>query len=165
MGINWGVGHLLLKRRVKVTLLRLLSFWPPYLGAGIRLRGLDQEFRWAVVELRQRFWNTNYVGVHFGGSLYSMTDPIYMLLVMERFRIEGWLQDYIIWDKAASIRFRRPGRGTVRAEFKITDDQIRDFKTKADQLEKVEPVLTVLVKNEKDEVVAEIEKTLYIKKK
>ncbi len=118
-----------------------------------------------MVELRQRFWNTNYVGVHFGGSLYSMTDPIYMLLVMERFRIEGWLQDYIIWDKAASIRFRRPGRGTVRAEFKITDDQIRDFKTKADQLEKVEPVLTVLVKNEKDEVVAEIEKTLYIKKK
>jgi hypothetical protein len=165
LGINWGVGHLLLKRRVKVALLRLLSFWPPYLGAGIRLRGLDQEFRWAVVELRQRFWNTNYVGVHFGGSLYSMTDPIYMLLVMERFRIEGWLQDYIIWDKAASIRFRRPGRGTVRAEFKITDDQIRDFKTKADQLEKVEPVLTVLVKNEKDEVVAEIEKTLYIKKK
>jgi acyl-coenzyme A thioesterase PaaI-like protein len=80
------------------------------LGAGIRVTRLGPH---AVdVEMKLRRWNRNYVGTHFGGSLYSMTDPFFMLMPIENLGPE-----YIVWDKAATIRFKKPGRGKVRASF------------------------------------------------
>jgi hypothetical protein len=146
-------------------LLRLLNFWPPYLGAGIRLRHLSSDYSHARVEMKLRFWNRNYVGVHFGGSLYAMTDPFYMLLVMEGFRARGWLKDYVIWDKAAEIRFVRPGRGRVRAEFRLTPEQLEEFRRLTDLQGKHEPVLKVEVRDDSGAVVAEVTKTLYIRSK
>ncbi|HVP64109.1 MAG TPA: DUF4442 domain-containing protein, partial [candidate division Zixibacteria bacterium] len=108
-----------MNRALKRRLLRFINFWPPFLGAGIRLRRLSPDFREADVEMHQRFWNTNYVGVHFGGSLCAMADPFYMLLLMENLG-----REYIVWDKAASVRFRKPGRGTVRAEFRLSEAEI-----------------------------------------
>src|SRR5208282_1913536 len=103
----------LLKRYMRT----LISLWPPLLGAGIRLTRLDPDWRAVDVEIKLRRWNRNYVGTHYGGSLYSMADPFYMVML-----IENLGREYIVWDKSASIRFRKPGRGTVSVSFRLTDD-------------------------------------------
>jgi len=144
----------------KRLLIRFLSFWPPYLGAGIRVRKISPDYREIEVEMRQRWYNTNYVGVHFGGSLYAMTDPFYMLML-----IENLGRDYIVWDKAAQVRFKRPGKGTVHAKFQITRQQIDDIRHAADTNDKHEPVFQVEVRDDSGTVVAEVEKLLYVKRK
>jgi Domain of unknown function (DUF4442) len=110
--------------------------------------------------MKLRYWNANYVGTHFGGSLFAMTDPFYMLMLMAN--LGG---DYIVWDKAASIRYRKPGKGKVRAEFRLTDAQLDDIRDKLKTLPKYEPVLQVQVKDEAGDVVAEVEKVLHVRKK
>lgn len=101
--------------------------------------------------------NTNYVGVHFGGSLYSMTDPWFMLMLIE---ILG--KDFVAWDKAASIRFRKPGKGRVWAEFKITEEMLTSIRSDVAQHGKTERVWAVEIKNEEQEIVALVDKTLWI---
>ncbi len=140
-------------------MLRMVNIWPPIAGAGIRVRwGADMKS--VNVEMKLRFWNRNFVGTHYGGSLYSMTDPYYMLMLIKNLGPE-----YIVWDKAASIRFRKPGKGKVRAEFRLTDAQLNDIRTQLETLPKYEPTFKVEVKDEAGEVVAEVEKLLHIRKK
>ncbi len=140
-------------------MLRLINIWPPIGAAGIRVRwGADGKS--ADVEMKLRFWNRNYVGTHYGGSLYSMCDPFYMLLMMKNLGPE-----YIVWDKAASIRFRKPGKGKVRAEFRLTDEQLDDIRVKLVTQPKYEPTFTVEVKDEAGDVVTEVQKVLHIRKK
>jgi len=112
------------------------------------------------VEMKLRFWNANYVGTHFGGSLFAMTDAFYMLMLMANLG-----RDYIVWDKAATIRYRKPGKGTVRAEFRLSDSQIEDIREKLKTLPKYEPVFTVEVKDEAGVVIAEVEKLLHVRTK
>jgi hypothetical protein len=145
-------------------LFRLINFWPPFIGAGIRLKRISQDFQEAHVEMKLRFWNKNYVGVHFGGSLYAMTDPFFMLLAIEQFRREGWLKDYVIWDKAARIQFKRPGKGRVTAHFTLSRDQASELKKHADTSGKHDQTFTVNILDESGQIVAEVEKTLYIRK-
>src|SRR5688500_20382322 len=107
-------------RHAARRLRRLLAFWPPFVFAGIRVVRLDDDFRHARVELRERWFNRNYVGTHFGGSLFAMTDPFWMILLLRR--LGG---DYVVWDQAGEIRFEKPGRGTVVADF-VLDDGVVD---------------------------------------
>jgi uncharacterized protein YxjI len=74
-------------------------------------------------------------------------------------------RDYIVWDKAASIRYRKPGKGTVRAEFRLSDAQLDDIREKLKTLAKYEPTFQVDVKDEQGEVVAVVEKLLHVSKK
>jgi len=145
-----------MKRHIR----RWLNLWPPFFGAGIKVTRLDSDWRAIDVEMKLRFFNRNYVGTHYGGSLYSMTDPFYMLML-----IENLGRDYIVWDKAASIRFRRPGRGRVTAEFRITEQQLDDIRQQLQAEEKNEPTFTVEVKDDSGEVIAIIEKVIQVKKK
>ena len=101
----------------KKYILKLINLYPPYLGAGISVRALNQEETSLEVSMKLRSWNQNYVGTHFGGSLYSMCDPWFMLVLIKELGAE-----YLVWDKAASIRFVRPGKGRVRAVFEISKD-------------------------------------------
>jgi acyl-coenzyme A thioesterase PaaI-like protein len=140
-------------------LIRLLSLYPPYLGAGIRVR-VAADFRTFEVRMRLRAWNRNYVGTHFGGSLYAMCDPFFMLILGEHLG-----REYVVWDKAAAIRFRRPGRGTVRATFHIPAERIAEIRAAADRDGKVEPAFRVDVLNETGEVVADVEKLVYVRRK
>lgn len=96
------------------TLRHLLNLWPPFLFAGIHVTALSADWRHAAVELRMRPWNRNYVGTHFGGSLFAMTDPFWMLLALHALG-----RDYIVWDQAGAIEFVRPGRGRVHARFDL----------------------------------------------
>ena len=142
------------------ALRRWINFWPPFLGAGIRIKRIAPDMKAVDVEMKLRFWNANYVGTHFGGSLFAMTDAFYMLMLMANLG-----REYIVWDKAATIRYRKPGKGTVRAEFRLSDSQIEDIREKLKTLPKYEPVFSVEVKDEAGVVIAEVEKVLHVRKK
>ena len=142
------------------ALRRSINLWPPFLGAGIRVKHIAADMKSIDVEMKLRWWNANYVGTHFGGSLFAMTDAFYMLMLMANLGGE-----YIVWDKAASIRYRKPGKGTVRAEFRLTDDQLDDIREKLKRLIKYEPVFKVDIKDEHGIVIAEVEKLLYVRNK
>jgi hypothetical protein len=137
-----------------------LNLYAPFLGAGIRVKRLAPGWKEVDVEMKLRWWNANYVGTHYGGSLYSMTDPFFMVML-----IENLGQDYIVWDKSATIRFKRPGRGTVTASFRLSDQQIDEIKQALNAEKKTERVFTVEVKDESGTVIAEVEKLLHIRKK
>ena len=139
---------------------RWMNFWPPFLGAGIRIKYISPDTKSIDVEMKLRFWNANYVGTHFGGSLFAMADPFYMLMLMANLG-----RDYIVWDKAASIRYRKPGKGVVRAEFRVSDAQLDDIREKLKTLPKYEPTFQVEVKDESGEIVAVVEKVIHVRKK
>ncbi len=107
-----------------------------------------------------RWYNRNYVGTHFGGSLYSMIDPFYMLMVMN---VMG--PDYVVWDKSASIDFVRPGKGRVFAHFTLSDEQIETIREHTANGEKYLPAWDVEITDEAGECVARARKTLYIRRK
>src|SRR5947209_1560526 len=130
-----------------------LGMYAPYLGAGVRVTYISDDFLTAHVEMPLRFYNRNYVGTHFGGSLYSMCDPFFMLMLIN---ILG--PEYIVWDKSAAIRFKRPGKGTVKAVFKISAERVAEIKAAADSVGKVEPLFQVLVTDAGGQVVAEVDK-------
>jgi hypothetical protein len=141
------------------ALRRGVNLWPPFLGMGIRVKHISPGMKAIDVEMKLHWWNANYVGTHFGGSLFAMTDPFYMLMLMANLG-----RDYIVWDKAASIRYRKPGKGTVRAEFRLAETEINEIRRKLETLPKYEPVFTVEIKDAQGVVIAEIEKVLHVRK-
>jgi len=147
-------------RVLKRRLLRAVNLWPPFLGAGIRVKRIQPDMKAIDVEMKLRFWNRNYVGTHFGGSLFAMVDPFYMLMLMENLG-----RDYVVWDKSATIRFRKPGRGKVRAGFRINDEQLDQIRASLQTQEKTEPVFRINIEDESGAVVAEIEKVVHIRKR
>ncbi len=156
-------GQVLRKMAGRVPTSVLIFFtnlWPPFLGAGIRVLSASKDFRFVKVRLSWRWYNSNYVGTQFGGSLYAMTDPFYMLML-----INNLGRDYIVWDKAAAIHFKKPGRSAVFAEFRLSQEQIEQIKSKADSLPKYIFDLPVDVVTDSGEVIASVVKTLYIRKK
>lgn len=146
----------LLKRHMRT----LLNVWPPFLGAGIRVKRLQADWKEIDVEMKLRRWNSNYVGTHYGGSLYSMTDPFYMLML-----IENLGPDYIVWDKSATIRFRLPGRGTVYASFRLSDQELDEIRQAVRSQEKIDRTFLVEVKDGSGNVIAEVQKQVHIRRK
>lgn len=141
-------------------LLKLIRFWPPFFGAGIKVVSFDQTLTALRVEMRMRWWNKNYMGTQFGGSLYSMTDPFYVLMV-----INALGKDYIVWDKAAYIRYKKPARETVFANFQIEQNQIDQIKKALAMQEKIEPEFIISITNAAGDTLAEVRKILHISKK
>ena len=139
---------------------RLLNLWPPFRGAGIRVRHISTDFREATVELRMRLLNRNYVGTHFGGSLYAMTDPFVMILMMQQLG-----REYIVWDKAGSVRYLKPARGTVTARIVMPEERVAEARARTADGSKFEPVFTVDIVDREGVTVAQVEKTLYIRRK
>ncbi len=137
-----------------------MNLWPPFLGAGIRVIRIAPGWREIDVEMKLRRWNRNYVGTHYGGSLYSMTDPFFMLML-----IENLGRDYIVWDKSASIRFRKPGKGLVRANFRLSDEQIQEIRDAFQSAEKIDRTFAVEVKDDSGTVIAEVQKLIHIRRK
>lgn len=137
-----------------------MNFYPPFLGAGVRIKLTDEKEMIFDVSMGLTFYNRNYVGTQFGGSLYSMTDPFIMLILIQKLG-----RDYLVWDKSAAIKFKSPGRGKVFARFHITDDQLNDVFENTKDGKKYEPVYEVEVKDETGNVVAIVTKELWIKKK
>lgn len=137
---------------------RFINFYPPFLGAGIRSRKIDANT--IHVEMKLTTLNRNVFGVHFGGSLYALCDPWFALILL---RALG--SDYIVWDKAASIQFLQPGRGTVSATFHIPQDRIDEIRLAAESGQKIEPTFSVDVVNPNGQLIARVDKLLYVRRK
>lgn len=137
-----------------------LNAWPCYWGMGGKVTYLSRDWREAVVRLKLSPRTRNYVGTIFGGSFYGSVDPIYMLMLL---KILG--PDYIVWDKSASIRFKKPGKGTLEARFLLTEEEIAAIREAAAREKSVDRIYVVEFKDREGNVYASIEKTLYIKRK
>ncbi len=146
---------------MNATLLKhVMNIWPPFWGAGIKVEKISKDYRTARVILKYGLTNRNIVGVHFGGSLFAMTDPFFMMMVSQNIG-----KEYIVWDRAAKIEFLKPGKGNVFAEFILTQSQIDNILSEAALGEKIYKDYSVDVKDKEGDVVAHITKTLYIRKK
>jgi hypothetical protein len=110
--------------------------------------------------MKMRWYNRNYVKAHFGGSLYAMTDPFLMVMLIH---ILG--KEFVVWDKAAHIDFIKPSQGTATARFLITEEQIEKIINNTSGGQKYFPEFSVDIENGAGEKVARVVKTLYIKKK
>ncbi len=141
-------------------MMRLINFYPPYLGAGIRVVSVSPDWRGLTVRLGLNWLNRNLFGTQFGGSLYAMCDPFFVIILARHLGA-----DYLVWDKAASIQFLRPGRGPVTAIFHIPPERVEEIRVLADRGETVEPVFRVEVVDEQRQVVAQVEKRLWVRKK
>jgi hypothetical protein len=139
---------------------KMINFYGPFLGAGVKLKYMSHDFRHAQVTMRLTFYNKNYMGTQFGGSLYAMVDPWYMLML-----IKNLGKNYIVWDKAATIQFKKPGKGTVHAEFKLTDEHLNEIKEKLEKDNKMDYVFKVEIRDDSEKLIAEVDKVLYIRKK
>lgn len=140
--------------------IRRINLYPPYLGSGISIQSINEDFTKIMVQLKMHWYNRNIVGTHFGGSLYSMCDPFYMFILMENLG-----KDYIVWDKAASIQFKKPGLKTVTASFEITKKEIEEIKAFVDTNGKGDFTFHTTVNNIEGEVVAAVEKVVYVRSK
>lgn len=139
---------------------RLINFYGPFLGAGVKLLKMSKDFRHAKVSMKLTFYNKNYMGTQFGGSLYAMVDPWYMLMLIKNLGPE-----YIVWDKAATINFRKPGRETVYAEFNLTEDHLNEIRATLVAQNKMDYVFKVEIKDKGGKLIADVDKVLYIRKK
>ncbi len=137
---------------------RLLSYWPPYLGAGIRVRRVSKDVRRFEVEHRLGLLTQNFVGTAFGGTLYAMCDPFYMFILLHNLG-----KDFIVWDKAATVTFKKPGKGRLRAVFELSAEEIERVRAEAQRLGKIEPVYRSQVIDSQGVVIAEVEKVLYVR--
>ncbi|MEN1729361.1 MAG: DUF4442 domain-containing protein [Pseudomonadota bacterium] len=139
---------------------RLMNLWPPYLASGIRLLKVADDYSEVVVRMKMHWFNRNYVNTHFGGSLFAMVDPFYMLMYINRIG-----KDYVVWDKSASIDFVRPGKGTVTAHFKLDAQMVEDARRKAADGTPALIDHEIEILDEKEQVVARSTRTIYIRLK
>jgi acyl-coenzyme A thioesterase PaaI-like protein len=147
--------------KVSARLLRWgMNLWPPFLGAGIRVRHIAPDLREVLVEMPLRVYNRNYLGTHFGGSLYAMTDPFFMLMVVHNLE-----REYIVWDKEASIDFIAAGRGRVRARMRLTELDLEQIRARTADGDKHLHLFRTEVTDDEGLVVARVEKIVYVRRR
>lgn len=139
---------------------RSMNLWPPFVFSGIRITDLPPDFMSVTVRLRLRWWNRNVAGVHFGGSLFAMTDPFWMMLLLRHLG-----KEHIIWDRAAEVDFVKPGKGDVYARFRINEDDLVRLWGEAAGGAKVLEWFTVEVVDAGGDVVARVRKQVYLRRK
>ena len=139
---------------------RGINVWPPFVGAGIRVTRVSADFREIDVRLALGLLNRNYFGTQFGGSMFAMTDPFFALMMLRNLGPE-----YVVWDKAGSIDYRRPARGDVFARFRLSAAAIDRARKATAHGAKSEPTFRVRVVDAQDVTVAEVGKTLYIRRR
>ncbi len=147
--------------RVRPWLARwLLNLYPPYLGAGVRIRRISADWQELDVAMKLHWYNRNAVGVHFGGSLYSMIDPHLMLLLMQQLG-----PDYLVWDQAARIEFLKPGRGEVRAAIRLPRERTEQIRAEAADGAPCRPEFEIQIEDSDGTAIARVHKTLYVRRK
>lgn len=145
-----------------LTRLQRLGFnwFPAYRGTGARITYIARDWREIRIRLPLNWRTRNYVGTIFGGSMYGGVDPIYMVML-----IRGLGPEYVVWDRAASIRFRRPGRTTLHARFTIDDAELDAIRAALAEAPAVDRTYTVDLVDADGVVHATVEKTIHIRRK
>lgn len=136
------------------------NLFPAYRGSGARVAFISDDYREIKVKIPLSWRTKNYVGTIYGGSMYAGIDPIYMLML-----IKNLGKNYIVWDKAAAIRFKRPGKETLFADFKLTEEELNEIKEILKTKKSVDRIYNVELKDKNGKVHCLIEKTLYIANK
>ena len=136
----------------------LFNFFPAYRGTGGRIEYIAADWREIRVRVPHNWRTRNYVGTIFGGSMYGALDPVYMIMLIQ---ILG--RGYVVWDKSASIRFRKPGRETLRATFRISESDLHTIRDAVARDGKTEHRFTIDLVDRAGEVVASCEKLLSIR--
>jgi acyl-coenzyme A thioesterase PaaI-like protein len=137
-----------------------INSYAPYLGAGIEVTHVARDWTEIWVQMSLHDGNANLVGTHFGGSLYAMVDPHLMILLRQRLG-----PDYVVWDKSARIDFVRPGLGTVRSTVRLTDAEVAAVRAATEDGNSHLPEWTLEILDEKNELVATVVKTLYVRRR
>lgn len=135
------------------------NLFPAYFGSGARVVFIAPDWREVRVRIPLSWRTRNYVGTTFGGSMYAAVDPIYMMMLI---RVLG--KGYVVWDKAASIRFRKPGTGTLYAGFRLPAGEIDAIQTELAHAASVDRVYHIDLIDNTGAVHATIEKTIYVRK-
>lgn len=142
------------------TFRRLMNLWPPFLCNSIRVQTLSNDYSEAAVVLRLRPWNRNYVKSQFGGNLFAMTDPFWMLLVMHQLG-----NNYYVWDKAGAIDFVAAGYEDVYANFKLEPAIVDELRNAAAGGQKVLRWFETDVKTASGNTIAVVRKQVYVRLK
>jgi hypothetical protein len=136
------------------------NLFPAYRGTGARVTYIAADFREVRVKLPLSWRTRNYVGTIFGGSLYASVDPMYMIMLIQ---LLG--PGYVVWDKAAAIRFRKPGRSTLTATFRVDDAELETIRNRTANGEPLDRTYNVDLVDAEGVVHASVEKVIYIKRK
>lgn len=136
------------------------NFFPAYRGTGARVIYIADDYCEMRIKIPLNWRTRNYVGTIFGGSMFSATDPIYMVMLI---KILG--NEYVVWDKSTNIRFKRPGKETLFAEFKVTQDELDEIRSLLEANRSIDRIYNIELKNKDGKTHAIIEKTIYIGKK
>ncbi|MDI9818020.1 MULTISPECIES: DUF4442 domain-containing protein [unclassified Legionella] len=145
--------------RLSATFLRIiLNCWPPFWGAGIKVETISKDFSFARVSMAYRWYNKNYMRTQFGGSLYSMTDPFFALMLIHKLG-----PGYVVWDKQGEIDYIKPGKSRVYADFHISKEQLEEVREAAKNNRKHFPVFSVDIYDQSKQVIATVKKTLYVR--
>ncbi len=139
---------------------RIINLYPPYLGAGVKVEYISKDWKELHVSMALRWYNRNAVGTHFGGSLYSMIDPHLMLLLMQLLGKEYW-----VWDKSANIEFVKASKKKVKSVIKISDENLEDIRRNTEKGDKHFAKFFIEIKDGGNDVVARVEKVIYVRKK
>ncbi|MGA2237779.1 MAG: DUF4442 domain-containing protein [Candidatus Bathyarchaeia archaeon] len=145
---------------MRLLLRRLYNLWPCYWGTGVRLKYIARDFREMRLELPLNWRTRNYVGTIFGGSMYGAVNPVYMLML-----IKNLGPGYEIWDKAATIRFKRPGRSTLHASFTLNQEELLRIREELAQAGSIDRVYVIDLTDDEGTVCATVEKTIHIRRK
>jgi acyl-coenzyme A thioesterase PaaI-like protein len=137
-----------------------MNLFPAYRGTGARVDYIAADSREVRIRLPLSWRTRNYVGTIFGGSLYGAVDPIYMIMLL---RILG--PEYVVWDKAATIRFRKPGRWTLYATFTIDDAEVEAIKSATANGEPADRTYHVSLVDDDGVVHVDVAKIIYIRRK
>ncbi|MBS2008354.1 MAG: DUF4442 domain-containing protein [Cyanobacteria bacterium SZAS TMP-1] len=136
------------------------NYFPCYRACGAKVLLIAADWRTIKIQLALTWLTKNYVGTIFGGSLFAATDPMYMIMLI---KLLG--KDYIVWDKAASIKFLKPGTGTLFATFSISDEDLADIHEKLSNSKKTEKTFSVTLVDKDGKPHAEVERLIYIRRK
>ena len=150
----------LIERLPAPVVRRLFNFFPCYRGTGGRVVAMDEEWRKVRVVLPLSWRTRNYVGSIFGGSMSGAVDPLYMLML-----IKNLGPDYVVWDKAARIRFRRPARRTLTADFTLTEEDIESIRQELTTRESCERTYEIELKDPDGVVCAHVEKVIHLSRR
>jgi acyl-coenzyme A thioesterase PaaI-like protein len=133
------------------------NLWPCYRGTGGRVTFIAGDWREVRVRLPLSWRTRNYVGTIFGGSLYGAVDPFFMIMLMENLG-----PDVVVWDKAAAIRFRKPGRSALHASFRLEEAELAEIRRLLPTQSKVDRTYMVQLVDAEGVVHADVEKVIHI---
>lgn len=139
---------------------RLVNLWPPMWGAGIAIAEVSDDWMYVRARMKLNFLNRNFVGTQYGGSLFSMTDPFYMLMLLHHIG-----DDHYVWDSSAEIQFIKPGKTPVTAEFILSEERLAAIRSAAAAKKKHFEPFVIDIRDTEGDTVARVDRTIYVRRK